>query len=801
MDRYIAMDGPNIEYNHEHERLEEILKAVDRPGDYFVAGRVETAMPSMRVRPVGTIAFPILETQVRSLIDAAERAPYGRGPDTVLDPSVRDCWQIGANRVQLSGAGWQKTMRSILESVTDGLGCPRKSLRAKLYKLLVYEQGGFFSEHRDTEKVDGMVATLVVGLPIAGSGGELVIRHLDRETTVDLQANEPGELAYAAFYADCVHRTNPVESGHRVSLVYNLIVKASDRPPLPGPPNYSAHANVISEILSKWAETGHGPNKIVWLLEHGYSQIGLSQAALKGLAEAVGQTLARAAEQSGCVLQRATLSIHETCLPVEVSYGRYGRRTDVTGRSFPIEEVYYSSCLLEAWGEPDLTGSELPAIPLLSEEALPEGGLDDAEPDEQILFEASGNEGVSLERSYRRAAFVLWPRSKEVSVIAASSVDAAIKYVERMLAGGDGPVTGPDLVAQLIDSWPRQQREFSWSPEPIPDQSDRSLPKMLGVLSRVADETQATRFLCEVVAKQYDPKTDKALTRFLRTAEPATLAQFFPAFMQANVPLRPRDALALLARLRATKPSRVTSDWEGMLGGAMQAAIEALPEAFAPTLPEGEPEWRRPKPQALDAESVRDLFAVCLGLELHSEAERAAGVVSRYPKQVDPCRTIPDALKSLSQANPEFARSRAFNSLWHYSSRCLLERSATPPEAPKDQRIEAPFRCDNEHCEELKAFCLDREATTKRFKAAQYVRSHIEMIIRQANLDIEFRTESYSRPYTLVCEKVPKSYHRRVEVHAGDLDQMRTLSHAAPSEDSQETARALERLHEAMARG
>ena len=271
--------------------------------------------------------------------------------------------------------------------------------------------------------------------------------------------------------------------------------------------------------------------------------------------------------------------------------------------------------------------------------------------------------------------------------------------------------------------------------------------------------------------------------------------------MQANIPLRPRAALALLARLRTTKPSRASSDWEGILGGAMQAAIEALPEAFAPTLPEGEPEWSRPKPKALDAESVRDLFAVCLGLELDLEAERAAGLVSRYSKQVDPCRTIPDALKSLSQTAPEFARSRAFNSLWPYSSRCLLERSATPPEAPRDQRIEATIHCDSEHCEELKAFCLDRVATTKRFKAAQYVRSHIEISIRQANLDIEFRTESYSRPYTLVCEKVPKSYHRRVEIHAGDLDQMRTLSHAAPSGDSQETARALQRLHEAMALG
>ena len=805
MVRYIAMDGPRIQYNHEHERLESAVKSVSRPGDYFVEGRLEAAMPSMRVRPVGTIAFPILDAQVRSLVDAAERAPYGRGPDTVLDPSVRDCWQIDARRVQLSGAGWKKTIRSILKAVSDGLGCPRDSLRARLYKLLVYEQGGFFSEHRDTEKVDGMVATLVVALPTAGSGGDLVIRHLDRESTVDLQVDEPGELAFAAFYADCVHRTMPVESGHRVSLVFNLIMKPGGSVPLTGPPDYSAQVNEVSGILSEWAQSEHGPKKIVWLLEHGYSQVGLSQAALKGLDETVGQTLARAAEQSGCVLQSATLSIEESCLPEDEGIGGHGWRVDLTGHPCPVEEVYEWSYSLEAWGEPDLTGSELPAIPLLNEEALPEGSLDDAEPDEQVLFEASGNEGVTLERSYRRAAFVLWPRSKEASVIAAGSIDSAIQYVERMLAegpiNGDTAPEGPELVAQLIDSWPQQRRsEYSWPPDQSPSHSDSSLPSMLALLSKVSDETQTTRFLCEVVATQYDAKMNVALVPFLRRAKPSTLCQFFPAFMQANIPLRPGEALALVTRLRTNLPSRVRSEWEGVLGMAMQAAIQALPEAFTPTLPEGAPEWTRPDPQVLDAESVCNLFAVCLGLEQHMEAEKAAGLVSRYPEQVDPCRTIPNALKALCDSEPEFARSRAFHSLWHHSSRCLLERSAVQPQAPKDERIEAPIHCRCEHCEELKAFCLDPDAKTKRFRAVQFVRSHVEFSIRTANLDIEFRTETYGRPYTLVCEKVPKSYRRRLEIHAGDLEQMQTLLHAVPSEDSQETALTLERLYEAKAR-
>ncbi len=87
-------------------------------------------------------------------------------------------------------------------TAADGLGCPRERLRADIYKLLVYEQGGFFLPHRDTEKTDGMVATLVVALPVRGSGGEIIVRHKGRETVIDMRDGEPSEIAWAAFYSD-----------------------------------------------------------------------------------------------------------------------------------------------------------------------------------------------------------------------------------------------------------------------------------------------------------------------------------------------------------------------------------------------------------------------------------------------------------------------------------------------------------------------------------------------------------------------------------------------------------------------
>lgn len=157
--------------------LEELLLSINRPGDYCVGGRMYAAMPKLTVEGVGALSFPVPEPQLRALAKAAAVAPYGKGPETLVDRSVRDCRQIDAGKVGLSGGGWRDSFNEIVDRAARGLGLSRDLLDAELYKLLVYEPGGFFSAHRDTEKSDGMVATLSVTLPTWGRGGDLVVCH------------------------------------------------------------------------------------------------------------------------------------------------------------------------------------------------------------------------------------------------------------------------------------------------------------------------------------------------------------------------------------------------------------------------------------------------------------------------------------------------------------------------------------------------------------------------------------------------------------------------------------------------
>ncbi len=51
---------------------------------------------------------------MRSLIELAERAPYGKGADTLVDTSVRNCFQIDADQILVTGNACADTFSHIL---------------------------------------------------------------------------------------------------------------------------------------------------------------------------------------------------------------------------------------------------------------------------------------------------------------------------------------------------------------------------------------------------------------------------------------------------------------------------------------------------------------------------------------------------------------------------------------------------------------------------------------------------------------------------------------------------------------
>ncbi|WP_291409652.1 2OG-Fe(II) oxygenase [Actinophytocola sp.] len=123
----------------------------------------------------------------------------------------------------------------------------------------MYGKGQFFLPDQDSEKHDAMVGTLVVSLPSAHTGGELVIDHAGESRTYRASKEE---LTLVAFYADCRHGVTPVRSGYRVALTFNLLAEAETPAPEAGPATELAHClteHFTTSTTSRYGRSGPRP--------------------------------------------------------------------------------------------------------------------------------------------------------------------------------------------------------------------------------------------------------------------------------------------------------------------------------------------------------------------------------------------------------------------------------------------------------------------------------------------------------------------------------------------------------------
>ena len=304
-----------------------------------------------------------------------------------------------------------------------------------------------------------MFATLVVVLPSVYAGGELLIRHRGRDVSLPLACAYPSNAAFVAFYADCVHEVRPVTSGTRLTLVYNLI--RSGKPGPASPPQYPDEQAALTAMLSQSsAALAAGmmevPEKLVYPLEHVYSAAELGFDRLKNADAAAAKVLAAAAALAGCDIHLAQLAIDERASAGFGGYDapRHSRYRHEDDQGLEVSEVFEHDATVSGWRHPDGSTPPIGELPLKEGELCPPDALDDADPDEQHFYEATGNEGASFERSYRRAALVLWPRAHRLAVINQGAPASTLTYLEELERSADAAPLA--LASLVVASWPER---------------------------------------------------------------------------------------------------------------------------------------------------------------------------------------------------------------------------------------------------------------------------------------------------------------------------------------------------------
>jgi hypothetical protein len=134
-----------------------------------------------------------------------------------------------------------------------------------------------------------MFGTLVICLPSAHKGGDLVVRHRGEEKTYKTSDVQPSVLCW---YSDVHHEVLPVTSGYRWVLTYNLAISPDlERP---SAALLQPDTGKLERSLARWL--GHLAQKeparveikdtdagdqVYFLLEHEYTEASIALRALK----------------------------------------------------------------------------------------------------------------------------------------------------------------------------------------------------------------------------------------------------------------------------------------------------------------------------------------------------------------------------------------------------------------------------------------------------------------------------------------------------------------------------------------
>lgn len=800
----------HISYAQDCGPLLEVLAGARRPGNYFSSGTVETPMPSIEVEGHGMLSFPVPPSQARDLMaSAAERAPYGRGDRTLVDESVRNVWQIPPSKLKLGGKGWAASLDELVRRIGEDLGCEGVEVAAELYKLLIYKKGSFFLSHRDSEKSGGMFGTLVVTLPSLHEGGDLVIRHAGRETTLDLRGGAPSEIRYAAFYADCEHEVKPVRSGHRVCLIYNLVQKKKTKLLLP--PDHRDAISAAAPLLRKWAFGGGQPDKIVHLLDHHYTEAALSFSALKGADASLAQVLVPAAAQAGCAVHLGLVHIEESGWAEHTGGGFHGRRhrrshwhdedEEEDEAEFEVGEVCDGSYHIDHWHAPDDAPADFGEIPIGDGEILPPGALDDEPPDDSHFSEATGNEGASFERTYLRAALVIWPEHRFDRICASAGPDAALARLEQLVTAAkkSTPKNRPpaeDAVRQMARALPPLDEHGH-------EKADR-LTRLLAALNRFGDPALLLETAEPALLDLYDGAQNDALIESISVLGEKRAAALLTAVVEARGEYLPA---AILQLWTALAKDRTAGKSRPLLTRVLTALLGAIARHTPPERPAWT-QWGRHRHLELDD---ADEFAGVRGprpltpatastfLEaLHSspcagQMPEAVRAIMEKPALFSPEKVLLPALEEIGKS---IAPPEGPADLWAHCARHYLHRSERPPEPPRDWAQQAELAGKSPLIRELAAFARDPHEQVHRFRVRQELRHEIHQAIDRAGLDMKHVTERTGSPHTLVCTKTRATYERACKQYRGDLAGMRRLL-ALPSAKVESGAPLSQRLRQA----
>lgn len=777
------------------DRLAALLGEVTSPGTFSAQQTARVDDLHLEVRGVGEVLLPVPETQASQLCRLGRPAPYGRGEHTLLDPRVRDTWEIPKSRVKIDRRRWSKTLLPVLDRLRADLGLPSGcELKAELHSMLVYAPGQFFVPHQDSEKADAMVGSLVVNLPSSFTGGALVVEHGGESSTY---RSSKKSLSFVAFYADCRHQIRRVKSGYRIVLTYNLLLDGETATAAieAAPESVDALTRCLDEHFTTPlvsprrfgdAPLTDPPTRLAYLLDHEYTPRGLSWSRLKGSDGRRAALLRAAAMRADCEVALALADVHETwsCLEREweapwYARSRHGRWDDWDNDDFDDEEDGWAgdegsidpdgykldelvdwTITVDCWIDPSGGQAEPISLSVGDVEVCATTPSADLRPYASEYEGYMGNYGNTMDRWYRRGALVLWPRQRAFSVRAEATPAWALDALSRRVRAGD-VVEAQEMAATLASFWNavagvEQRRSF--------------FTKTLRV-ARALDEPVAAAMLLEPFRVEMLGRGQVLpLVGLVERYGEQWAGDLLEAWSGRGCSWTPSAGQGRLA-------------WVVSLGGLCEAlhASGGTGTATARLLVQDSWRWLSvaiDRRLGLMPPSHRDEALGELGPPITSVLECTAvigasdlgdevvGFLCRENNDLIAC--LMRALRAAGALPPAKRRAAGLDAIAHHCAGRVRARLARPARADDDWSIEVPPGCSCKLCDVLGGFLADPARCSFEWPLATEGRRHMHSRIDGAELPVRHQTRRTGRPYTLVLTKTEAMFEGERQARGRD---------------------------------
>jgi hypothetical protein len=242
----VEMLTPHPVYDYFHERSRQnnawavhfnhpIAKAFEeRSLPFYLDGKISgkiSQKDSLKLKGEPAIACgSIFEPNIQLLLENSRPSSFGLGDETVYDESVRKGRELCSDVLDVALGRYQDWYNFPLYDIRQALFPTASTIKLVFSKFAIYEPGGHFGVHRDTVRSHDHQGTLLIEVKSAHTGGDLILEHNGEELRWSL--NRPRDLErkveYIAFFTDVNHRVEPVLSGVRMVLQYDIHVFNDD---------------------------------------------------------------------------------------------------------------------------------------------------------------------------------------------------------------------------------------------------------------------------------------------------------------------------------------------------------------------------------------------------------------------------------------------------------------------------------------------------------------------------------------------------------------------------------------------